>query len=123
MLFRELFGVESFPMRVWAFATMGANLWLLQWLSRRVVGMGAVESGISTVESELAGFAAPFLWIVNSALVSVMYWNSAYNRALCPLFLMGALALLEIPASPRPESSGGGGGNWPFSSADSARSK
>ncbi len=33
------------------------------------------------------------LWTANTALVTVMSWSSAYNEALCPLFLLGALAL------------------------------
>src|SRR5579863_6836814 len=81
LLFESVFGLESLPMRICAFATMAANLALVSWLARRITG------------SLLAAALAPVFWTANTALVTVMRWNSAWNEALCPLFLLGALAL------------------------------
>jgi hypothetical protein len=41
----------------------------------------------------MAGFFAPVLWTMNTGLTLVMTWTSAYNEALCSLFLLSATAL------------------------------
>jgi hypothetical protein len=82
LVFESLFGVDSLPFRVMAFATMSANLLLLNWIVRRITA------------SALAGFVAAICWAANTALMTVMTWSSAYNEALCPFFLLAALALL-----------------------------
>lgn len=82
LVFESLFGLDALPFRMMAFATMTANLTLLQWITRRITG------------SRLAGAVAATVWAANAALMTVMSWSAAYNEALCPLFLLGALALL-----------------------------
>src|SRR5258708_20525032 len=59
---------------------MVADVALVAWIARRIAGSGT------------AGFFAPVLWIANTALATVMAWNSAYNEALCALFLLSAMA-------------------------------
>ena len=81
LLFESLFGLDALPFRALAFLTMSANLLLLAWVTRRLTG------------SRVAGFAAAVVWAANTALMTVMTWSAAYNQALCPLFLLGALAL------------------------------
>jgi hypothetical protein len=82
LLLESLFGLDALPFRILAFATMAADLTLLAWIMRRITG------------SRLAGVIAAVCWVSNAALATVMSWSSAYNEALCPLFLLGALALL-----------------------------
>lgn len=81
LLFESLFGLDSLPMRVCVFVTMGANVALIAWIARRITG------------SPIAGFLAPVFWTANAALIDVMSWNSAYDEALCTLFLLAALVL------------------------------
>jgi hypothetical protein len=80
LLFESLFGLDSLPFRICVFITMAANLTLVVWITRRITG------------SPAAGFLAAFLWTANASLSTVMAWSSAYNEALCPLFLLTALA-------------------------------
>ena len=82
LVFESLFGLDALPFRLMAFATVAADLALLQWITRRITG------------SRLAAVVAAVCWVSNAALMTVMTWSSAYNEALCPLFLLGALALL-----------------------------
>ena len=44
--------------------------------------------------SSTAAFWSAILWISNSALMVVMTWSSAYNQALCGLFLLLAFLFL-----------------------------
>ena len=81
LLFESLFGLDSLPFRICVFATMTANLLLIVWITRRITGS-----------------RWPVLWqpssgAANTALVTVMSWNSSYNEALCSLFLLGSLVL------------------------------
>lgn len=80
LLFESLFGLDSLPFRICAFLTMAANLALLIWIARRISG------------SLLAGSCAAILWTANAALATVMSWNSAWNEALSPFFLLAATA-------------------------------
>ncbi|MDE3197265.1 MAG: glycosyltransferase family 39 protein, partial [Acidobacteriota bacterium] len=82
LLFETLFGMDALPFRITAFATAMADLLLLAWIVRRVTN------------SPLAGFIASLCWAANSALVTVMAWNSAYNELMCAGFLLAAMALL-----------------------------
>ena len=82
LLFEALFGLDELPFRIMVFATMSANLILLAWITRRIT------------HSRLAGCIAAIVWVSNAALMTVMTWSAAYNEALCPLFLLSALALL-----------------------------
>ena len=81
MLLESLFGFDALPYRIVVFATAAADVLLIAWITLRATG------------SRIAGFIAPLLWIVNAALVRAMTWDSTYNEVMCPLFLLGALAL------------------------------
>lgn len=81
LLFERLFGLDNLPFRICVFATVAADIMLITWLTTRLTG------------SRRAGFIAPFLWLVNTALATVMAWSSAWNEALCPLFLLTSLGL------------------------------
>ena len=81
LLFESLFGLDSLPFRIMDFLTMSANLLLVAWITRRIT------------HSKLAGCIAAAGWASNAALMVVMTWSSAYNEALCSLFLLSALAL------------------------------
>jgi hypothetical protein len=81
LLFESLFGFDSLPYRIWVLITMAANVGLVAWITRRITN------------SRLAGFLAPVLWVANSSVSTVLAWSSAYNEALCALFLLSALAL------------------------------
>src|ERR1017187_3770630 len=78
LLFESLFGLDSLPFRICVFLPMAAHLTLVGWITRRIPG------------SPLAGLFAAVLWAANASLATVMAWNSAYNEALCPLFLLAA---------------------------------
>lgn len=81
IVFSSLFGLDALPFRIWVFLTQFANLTLLNALVWRLTG------------SRLAGWLAALLWIANSSLAKVMSWTSAYNQALCGLFLLASLYL------------------------------
>ena len=81
LLFESLFGLDDLPFRIMAFATMAADLVLVNGIVRRITS------------SPLAGFVAAVCWAANTALMTVMTWSAAYNEAMCPLFLLAALAL------------------------------
>jgi hypothetical protein len=81
LLFETLFGLDALPFRIMTFATMAANLLLLNWITRRIT------------RSAFAGFVAALCWAANTALMVVMTWSSAYNEAMCSLFLLGAISL------------------------------
>ncbi len=80
LLFEAWFGFDALPYRIMAFALMAADLLLLGWLVRRMTG------------SPLAGCVAASVWAANTALMTVMTWSSALNEAMCPFFLLLALA-------------------------------
>jgi hypothetical protein len=80
LLFESVFGLDSLPFRICVFLTMAVNVTLVGWLTRRFTG------------SAVAGLAAAVLWTANTALVTVMAWSSAYNEALCTLFILTAMA-------------------------------
>lgn len=82
MVFSALFGLDALPYRIWVFMTQFANLALLSALAWRLTG------------SRLAGWLAAVLWISGSGLAKVMSWTSAYNQALCALFLLAAFYCL-----------------------------
>src|SRR5581483_5243514 len=63
-------------------ATQMVNILLLLSIVRRMTG------------SRIAGFMAALFWIANSSQAQVMTWTSAYNEALCALFILGAFHFL-----------------------------
>ncbi len=81
LLFEYLFGLDSFPFRVTAFATAAADILLIGWIIRRLTG------------SMVAGAVAGICWAANASLVVAMTWSSAWNELLCPCFLLTALVL------------------------------
>ncbi len=81
LLFYSLFGVEALPFRIWVFLTQFANLVLLCSVTLRLT------------RSRAAGFLAPILWMVNSALSAAMSWTSSYNQVLCAFFILLAFRL------------------------------
>jgi hypothetical protein len=81
VLFERLFGLDNLPFRLAVFGTMAADLTLIAWITHHIA------------HSRLAGFVAAIVWTSNAALMTVMTWSAAYNEALCPLFLLSALAL------------------------------
>ena len=81
LLYESLFGIDSLPFRITAWATFALDLALLSWVVRRMTG------------SRVAGLAAAIMWTSNAALATAMTWSSAWNELLCPLFLLSALAL------------------------------
>ncbi len=103
MVLQRLFGLDSLPFRIVAFATAAADVALIVWITIRATEFPVV-----------AGFVAPILWIANTALVRAMTWSSAYNELMCPLFLLGALALWIKDIEDGPPKILGGG-NWWFS--------
>ncbi len=82
LLLEALFGLDSLPFRIVAFATAIADVLLIAWTTLRATG------------SRIAGFVAPIFWIANTALVRAMTWSAAYNELMCLMFLLGALVLL-----------------------------
>lgn len=84
VVFGNLFGLESFPLRVCVLVTMGANVLLLSWITLRIS------------RSRVAGFLAPVFWVANAALVESVSWNSAYNEVLDAFFLLAATALFIL---------------------------
>lgn len=81
LLFEHLFGLDSFPFRVTAFATAAADILLIGWIIRRLTA------------SRVAGAVAGIAWAANASLVVAMTWSSAWNELLCPCFLLTALVL------------------------------
>jgi hypothetical protein len=65
MGFYKLFGMNALPFRAFVFLTQFANLILICAIVRRLT------------RSDLAGFLAPVLWMVNSSLSVAISWNSA----------------------------------------------
>ncbi|MEO8131396.1 MAG: hypothetical protein ABI822_30150, partial [Bryobacteraceae bacterium] len=84
LLFYSLFGVEALPFRLWVFLTQFANLVLLSSVAWRLT------------KSRAAGFLAPILWMVNSALSAAMSWTSSYNQVLCAFFILAAFRLFLL---------------------------
>lgn len=82
IVFSAAFGLDALPFRIWVFLTQFANLTLLSALTRRLTG------------SAVAGWLAAVFWLAHSSLARVMVWTSAYNQALCGLFLLAAFYLL-----------------------------
>jgi len=81
LLFGALFGSDALPYRIWVFATMFANLVLVESIASRLT------------RSRAAGFCAAILWIANSKLATVMSWSCEYILVACGFFLLLALHL------------------------------
>jgi hypothetical protein len=75
------FGLNAFPYHAVVFVTQIFNLIMLARLMRRLTG------------SNLASFATPALWVVNSNIHLPVSWASAFNQILCSTVLLGATYL------------------------------
>ncbi|HLG95647.1 MAG TPA: hypothetical protein VKX49_04980 [Bryobacteraceae bacterium] len=76
MLFSSLFHLHALPYHVFVFFNQFVNIALLGMVTLRLT------------KSEIAGFAAPVLWICNLVMVTPMAWVSAYNEIQCATFLL-----------------------------------
>lgn len=79
LFFPATFGMESWPMRVWAFATQSGSLLLLQAIGQRL--------GLPRPTALLA----PILWAVNAKLSTVMISNGGYVHIAVGFALLLAL--------------------------------
>ncbi len=79
---KALFGINSVPFRVVVFATVMANLFLLDAILRRLTG------------SAWAACAGLILWLANPGIAPGLCWSSIYNQALSTFFLLLSLLLL-----------------------------
>lgn len=80
-LFYNWFGLDAFPYRVLVFATQIANITVLTSLAWKVSG------------SRTIGASAAALWGLHHGLAVTMSWSSAYNQALCSLFILASLRI------------------------------
>jgi hypothetical protein len=76
MGFYKLFGMNALPFRLFVFLTQFSNLVLICAIVRRLT------------RSNLAGFLAPVLWMVNSSLSVAMSWTAAYNQIQCAFWML-----------------------------------
>ena len=81
LAFGALFGSDALPYRIWVFATMFADLLLLQSITARLT------------RSRAAGLLAAIFWLANSKLAIVMSWTCEYILVACGFFLLLALYL------------------------------
>jgi len=81
LAFGAMFGSDVLPYRIFVFATMFADLVLVQALVARLA------------RSRAAGFLAAIFWIGNSKLATVMSWTCEYILVACGFFLLLALYL------------------------------
>ncbi len=82
LAFRELFGFDALPYRIWVFATFFADLVLISSITWRLT------------RSAVAGFFAPIFWLVNEIMFTAIGWTSAYMQVLCGFFLLLAFHFL-----------------------------
>jgi hypothetical protein len=76
---RALFGVNPLPFHIVVFATVVANLLLLDRFMRELTG------------SALAAFAAQIFWLANAAVAPALCWICIYNQTQYLFFLLLAL--------------------------------
>ncbi|MBL0157076.1 MAG: hypothetical protein IPP47_08240 [Bryobacterales bacterium] len=79
---KALFGIDSVPFRVVVYATVMANLFLLDSILRRLTG------------SAWAAFAGLIFWLASPGIAPGLCWSSIYNQALSTFFLLLSLLLL-----------------------------
>ena len=82
LILSSVFGLESWPFRIWVFLTQFANIVLLMQITRRLTG------------SATAGLLAAVLWTANAGLAISMGWSSAYNEIALAFFILLAFRLL-----------------------------
>ena len=76
---RALFGVHALPFRIVVFATVIADLALLDNLARKLTG------------SALAAFATQIFWLANATLAPALCWTCIYNQTQYLFFILLAL--------------------------------
>lgn len=79
---KALFGINSVPFRVVVFATVMANLFLLDAILRRLTGKA------------WAAFAGMVFWLSSPGIAPGLCWSSIYNQSLSTFFLLLSLLLL-----------------------------
>lgn len=79
LIFERSFGLESLPMRLWAFATFAAGLVLMVLVVQRL--SGCIR----------AGSLAAVLWSLNFGVSIAMSWLSSYNQILLSTLILGAM--------------------------------
>jgi len=79
---KALFGVNPLPFRIVVFATMAANLFVLDAVMRRLTSSAA------------ASLAAQLCWLANPAVAAVLCWTCIYNQAQYVFFILLPLLLL-----------------------------
>jgi hypothetical protein len=80
--FESVFGLESLPMRIWMFLTLGAALVLLVLVGEQLSGRRWV------------GTVAAVLWSLNFGVTVAMSWLSSYNQILVSALMLGCLYAL-----------------------------
>lgn len=81
MVFTYFFHLHPLPYHIFIYLNQFLNIALLTLVTRKLTN------------SDLAGFLAPVLWLVNVAQVTPMVWTSAYNEIQCASFILGSLYL------------------------------
>jgi hypothetical protein len=76
---RSLFGVDPLPFRIVVFATVIADLALLDTLMRKLTG------------SALAAFATEVFWLANATIAPALCWTCIYNQTQYLFFILLAL--------------------------------
>src|SRR5580698_6962168 len=76
---RALFGVHALPFRIVVFATVIADLALLDNLARKLT------------RSPLASFATQIFWLANATLAPALCWTCIYNQTQYLFFILLAL--------------------------------
>ena len=81
MVFTYFFHLHPLPYRIFVYLNQFLNIALLTLVTRKLT------------KSDLAGFLAPVLWLVNVAQVTPMVWTSAYNEIQCASFVLASFYL------------------------------
>ena len=80
LIFTSLFGLHAFPFRLFVFLNQFANLVLLGMIARKLTPVEGLR--------DVAGIAAPLIWLSSMTLVTPMAWSSAYNEVQYSGFLL-----------------------------------
>ena len=81
MVFTYFFHLHPLPYHIFIYLNQFLNIVLLTLVTRKLT------------KSDLAGFLAPVLWLVNVAQVTPMVWTSAYNEIQCASFVLASFYL------------------------------
>src|SRR5271168_3216098 len=74
------FDLNVVPFKIVVFLTQFANLALIMWITRRLIGAAPPTPSPAPQPAALAGFLAPVLWSAGVALAEPLAWSSAYNE-------------------------------------------